>query len=104
MNRHSWKKDDPKKGYSTCRNCDLLVKTYKIKKGGLPRCNPEEALKKSKITCNNHEAAAIAGARLCWNCGQMYTKAEMEAGRIKMEKILELKGLYQTENPLGIPL
>jgi len=96
--RHSWKHDSPRKGYSTCRNCDLEVKTYKIKKGGLPRCDPERALKAQKIDCKNHMQAAIAGTLYCWSCGKMYTKAEREAGRIIMQRILDGKPIEDSPN------
>jgi len=100
--RHSWEKDKPRKGFSTCRNCSLgslydeqgkrvEVKNYKIKKGGLPPCDPEKALKPKKIDCLNHEIAAISGALGCWNCGVAYTPAEREAGRIKRERNVENK-------------
>jgi len=87
--RHKWTKDSPRKGYSTCSNCDLTAKTYKIKKGRLPRCDPEAALDKPRLDCKRHDMAAIAGARQCWNCGVLYTPAELEAGRIKQEKLID---------------
>lgn len=97
--RHSWSHNKEKK-QSTCRRCDLQVKTYKIKKGGLPRCNPENALKQ-KISCNNHIKAAVAGACMCWNCGQIYTSAELEAGKIKMERHIDSALI---ENPPPHPI
>jgi len=27
-------------GYAHCRRCPMRVKTYKVKRGGLPRCEP----------------------------------------------------------------
>lgn len=101
--KHNWIQDKPRKGWSTCSNCDLETKTYKIKKGGLPRCDPENALK-AKVNCKNHMAGAISGARSCWGCGKMYSKAELEAGRRIMEKFIEEKASTQPENPPPIPI
>jgi len=105
--RHSWEKNKPRKKWSTCRNCGLEVPTYKIKKGGLPRCEPERALEAKKIDCMHHEHGAIAGVRYCWSCGKPYTEAEMEAGRIKREKAIngeKIEDVDFDENPPIFPI
>lgn len=38
MTRHEWDRNSPMKGWATCSRCGLPVKTYKIRKGGLPKC------------------------------------------------------------------
>jgi len=86
--RHSWNPNKPRKGYSTCRHCGLQVKNYKIKKGSLPRCDPENAARTG--LCGPHPErhlhGMIAGTGRCWNCGEGYTPAEIEWGRIEREK------------------
>jgi len=92
--RHSWEHDKPKKGYSTCSKCSLKVKTYKIKKGGLARCDPKNALKNQKKNqCQKHPElhlyGMIAGTHGCWNCGEPYTFAEQAAGRSMMDQMIK---------------
>ena len=79
--RHSWNYEK-EPDYAICENCGLKVKEYKVKRGGLPRCDPSKALEYGKPKgCLNHKAAAIAGSLNCWYCGKLYTEAELEAGK-----------------------
>ena len=96
--RHSWEHDKPRKGYSRCCNCACEVKSYKVKKGGLPRCEPKKPDMPPKIACDDHETAATAGARGCWSCGQLYTPEEREAGRLRMEETVKIKLKEITED------
>uniref|UniRef100_A0A6M3LZ68 Uncharacterized protein n=1 Tax=viral metagenome TaxID=1070528 RepID=A0A6M3LZ68_9ZZZZ len=96
--RHSWEKDKPRKGYSTCSNCALEVKNYKIKKGSLALCEPKKPDTSPKIACDDHETAATAGALGCWSCGQLYTPEEREAGRLRMEETVKIKLKEITED------
>lgn len=100
--RHSWKKDNPEKGLSTCDNCGLQVKNYKIKKGKLPRCEAIlPVLDKPKVDCERHDMAAIAGARQCWNCGIFYSPAELEAGRIKRERLMRIQAEKERQDSIA---
>ena len=35
---HEWDKNTPSEGWAKCANCGMEVKTYRIRKGGLPTC------------------------------------------------------------------
>ena len=35
---HEWDKNTPSEGLSRCAKCGIEVKTYRIRKGGLPTC------------------------------------------------------------------
>lgn len=102
--RHSWNYEE-KLGYAICENCSLEVKEYEVKRGGLPRCDPDKALEYGKPEeCLNHVSAAIAGSLNCWYCGKMYTEPELKLGQ-KLLKALITSGIKQSnlleilENP-----
>ena len=81
--RHKWDKNKPKEGYSTCRKCYLEVKNYMIKRGDLPRCDPGNPAKTGSCKENpdRHLIALMAGSKICWNCGKMYTWEELEKAK-----------------------
>uniref|UniRef100_A0A6M3MGM4 Uncharacterized protein n=2 Tax=viral metagenome TaxID=1070528 RepID=A0A6M3MGM4_9ZZZZ len=54
---HEWDKNTPSEGLSTCAKCFMEVKTYRIRKGGLPTCEKFLLLK----TLNEAKAALGPG-------------------------------------------
>lgn len=89
MTRHKWNYEK-KPGYAICDNCGLDVKAWRVKEGGLAECKPENLFKRDYIDCSPdmHMRAAVAGSRICWNCGAPYTKEEREAGQKIMDKMV----------------
>jgi len=39
---HEWDKNTPSEGWARCAKCGMEVKTYRIRKGGLPTCEEFE--------------------------------------------------------------
>ena len=37
---HKWD-HNKETGLSTCKHCDIIVKTYRVKYGGIAKCNPK---------------------------------------------------------------
>ena len=85
--RHSWDKNTPSKGYSTCANCGISVKTYRIRKGRLPSCDPERRKQATIEGVINYIPPCMDGDKnvnpviSCFNC----------PGRIKVQKCDNLK-------------
>ncbi len=62
---HSWDENTPLKSYSTCNNCGLTEKTWKVKKRGrLPTCEDYKQTKlDEKPPCSKGKPP-----QACYNC------------------------------------
>lgn len=72
MSRHTW--NPSKEGYLKCAACDLEVKAYRVKRGGLPPCNPKleekhvEDSKSTLVQCP-HCQMTVPNTVTCLYCG-----------------------------------
>ena len=95
MTRHEWDHNKPEKDHSTCYRCGLSVKTYRIKKGGLPSCDyvqSEEYIieqyKKMRPLCTlTHPPVA------CYECEGRIRPEHCDIIRREWGKILAETGL-----------
>ena len=71
MITHSWQ-EGAEKGYLRCEKCGLVVKSYKVKRGGLPPCKPKINFIESKefvIRCPECEKL-VPNTIFCINCSK----------------------------------
>jgi len=110
--RHEWDDNKPQEGFSTCFNCKLEVKTYRIKKGGLPTC---EEVKSPEFIQKKHEkdkAQCLESTPMlsCFKCkGRLDPKIcdflREQGGVIPKKTDIRSKGfIFEPENSMSIEI
>ena len=88
MKRHDWEHNSPTAKQSTCQNCGLRVKTWRIKKGGLGKCLGEQRKLFQKPPC-----AEKLPPQACIEC----------PGRLNENTCNQLRQLIKDQKPPETP-
>lgn len=64
---HEWDRNQPSEGYARCINCGMVVRAYKVRKGGLMTCDEYRAKVTRQTKLEDHEekehAMCLVGKR-----------------------------------------
>lgn len=89
LTRHDWERNSPSKGLATCNHCGFVTKSWRINKGGLPKCLGVQRKLFEPPPCTRSRPP-----QACFIC----------PGRYKEEICDQLRGLLNNEKPLETPL